>query len=314
MTGEKKYQVFISSTYLDLKKERQEAMHVVLKQNCIPAGMELFPAVGVDSWSLIRGIIDECDYYIVIVGGRYGSMFPSEDVSFTVKEYGYAMERKIPVLPFLCDFSPKTDEAEQEKLRAFRERLQQETTPNYCSTPQDLRADMTSSLAHAIRSTPAVGWVRGSLPHIETHARSSAQIRASLPKRQREKSKAEDIAAVGKRAQYFRDNISGIRTSVAMAFARADFTSDEIVCKFVNELAKVLQNFGIPRNRFLQTVYNGWVTVVVDWDLNDDPIIMAKQVGEIAKVPLEKLQHCNLFIESEWGRVVASAIREVRDG
>lgn len=39
-----KYQVFVSSTYVDLIEERKEITQAILEANCIPAGMELFPA------------------------------------------------------------------------------------------------------------------------------------------------------------------------------------------------------------------------------------------------------------------------------
>jgi hypothetical protein len=60
---EKRYQVFVSSTYEDLKVERQEVMHALLEQECIPSGMELFPAASEDQWTLIKEVIDDCDYY-----------------------------------------------------------------------------------------------------------------------------------------------------------------------------------------------------------------------------------------------------------
>jgi Domain of unknown function (DUF4062) len=41
---EKRYQIFVSSTYEDLQEERREVMQSLLKMNCIPTGMELFPA------------------------------------------------------------------------------------------------------------------------------------------------------------------------------------------------------------------------------------------------------------------------------
>jgi len=41
---EKRYQVFVSSTFEDLREERAEVMRVLLQLNCIPSGMELFPA------------------------------------------------------------------------------------------------------------------------------------------------------------------------------------------------------------------------------------------------------------------------------
>ena len=64
---DKKYQVFVSSTYEDLQMERQEVMHALLELDCIPSGMELFPAANEDQWTLIKGVIDDCDYYLVII-------------------------------------------------------------------------------------------------------------------------------------------------------------------------------------------------------------------------------------------------------
>ena len=83
---EKRYQVFISSTFNDLHEPRQEVMQALLELDCIPAGMELFPAANDDQWTLIKRVIDDCDYYIVIIGGRYGSIGPSGK-SYTQMEY-----------------------------------------------------------------------------------------------------------------------------------------------------------------------------------------------------------------------------------
>ena len=68
ITTDKRYQVFVSSTYDDLQDERKEVMQALLELDCIPAGMELFPASSEDQWSLIKRVIDDCDYYILIIG------------------------------------------------------------------------------------------------------------------------------------------------------------------------------------------------------------------------------------------------------
>lgn len=39
---DKRFQVFVSSTYEDLQEERREVMQALLELDCIPAGMELF--------------------------------------------------------------------------------------------------------------------------------------------------------------------------------------------------------------------------------------------------------------------------------
>jgi hypothetical protein len=81
----KRYQVFISSTYADLKEERSKVIQTIMELDCIPAGMEIFPAIDEEQFNFIKKIIDDCDYYLLIIGGRYGSI--SEDgLSYTEKE------------------------------------------------------------------------------------------------------------------------------------------------------------------------------------------------------------------------------------
>src|SRR5579859_6953364 len=100
MSPEKRYQVFVSSTFQDLQEERQEVIQALLELDCIPSGMELFPAANQDQWTLIKRVIDDCDYYIVIVAGRYGSL-ASDGMSYIEKEYRYAAERTKPIIAFM---------------------------------------------------------------------------------------------------------------------------------------------------------------------------------------------------------------------
>jgi hypothetical protein len=57
-----RHQVFVSSTYLDLIEERRAVMQALLELDCIPSGMELFPAANASQWALIQSVIDQCDY------------------------------------------------------------------------------------------------------------------------------------------------------------------------------------------------------------------------------------------------------------
>jgi hypothetical protein len=78
MLPQVRYQVFVSSTYEDLREERQQATQAILEAGFFPSGMELFPASDDNQWELIKRVIEESDYYIVIVAGRYGSIGPSD--------------------------------------------------------------------------------------------------------------------------------------------------------------------------------------------------------------------------------------------
>jgi len=166
MDTDKRFQVFISSTFVDLIEERQAVLKGVLELNHMPAGMELFPAADDSSWELIKDVIDSSDYYVLIVGGRYGSL-DDEGIGYTEKEYDYAVSRNKPVIPLLHenpDNLPRekteTDEAAWKKLKEFRSKVEKNHTCVYWRTPDDLKAKLIVGLTSAVKRYPAIGWVR----------------------------------------------------------------------------------------------------------------------------------------------------------
>ncbi|MGG0454259.1 DUF4062 domain-containing protein [Priestia megaterium] len=94
---EKKLQIFVSSTFEDLKAERQKAVEGILRAGHIPAGMELFTAGSTRQWDVIEDWIKESDILMLILGGRYGSIEPTTGLSYTEMEYQFALENNIPV-------------------------------------------------------------------------------------------------------------------------------------------------------------------------------------------------------------------------
>lgn len=162
---DKRYQVFVSSTFEDLQEERKEVMQALLELDCIPAGMELFPASNDDQWSLIKKVIDDSDYYLLIIGGRYGST-NEKGISYTQMEFEYALETGKPIISFL----PKDpdgiiagkcekDEEGKKKLEDFKKIVQRKMV-KYWTSPQDLGSIASRSIIKLIKNFPAVGWVR----------------------------------------------------------------------------------------------------------------------------------------------------------
>lgn len=100
----KKLQVFVSSTYTDLIEERQAAVEAILDAGHIPAGMELFKA-GKSQMKTIKKWIDESDVYMLILGGRYGSIEEESGLSYTELEYKYALSKNMPVFAIVLDES-----------------------------------------------------------------------------------------------------------------------------------------------------------------------------------------------------------------
>ncbi|WP_226914286.1 MULTISPECIES: DUF4062 domain-containing protein, partial [Psychrobacter] len=94
---DKRYQVFVSSTFADLKNERSNVIQTLMEMDCIPAGMELFPALDEEQFEFIKKVIDDSDYYLLIIGGRYGSL-SNEGISYTEMEYDYAISQGVKVI------------------------------------------------------------------------------------------------------------------------------------------------------------------------------------------------------------------------
>jgi hypothetical protein len=162
---ERRYQVFVSSTFKDLEDERRAVMQALLELNSFPAGMELFPASTDDQWTLIQRVIDDCDYYLVIVGGRYGSM-DAQGISYTEKEYDYAVQSKKTVLGFVHknpgDIPARNTDRDPlvaAKLEAFRTKVMQKMCGFWTNADQ-LGTIVTTSLVKALNSHPADGWLK----------------------------------------------------------------------------------------------------------------------------------------------------------
>ena len=100
----KKLQIFVSSTYLDLKDERiQKAVEGILRAKHIPAGMELFIPSNKSQWDIIKEWIKDSDLLFLILGGRYGSIESESGKSYTQLEYEFALKNNIPVFSIVLN-------------------------------------------------------------------------------------------------------------------------------------------------------------------------------------------------------------------
>jgi hypothetical protein len=165
---DKRYQVFVSSTYADLKEERQHVLQALMEMDCIPAGMELFPAADQEQWEFIKRVIDDCDYYLLIIGGRYGSTTP-DGISYTEKEFDYAISKGLRVVALLHGApndipfgKSEQDPALREKLVAFKNKVMDGRLVKFWKGAEELPGLVALSLTKTIKAHPAVGWVRAS--------------------------------------------------------------------------------------------------------------------------------------------------------
>ncbi len=163
----KKYQVFISSTYSDLIEQRKKALDILLMADCIPAGMEAFVATDDEQFNVIKKVIDLCDYYILIIGKRYGTINKATGLSYTEMEYDYAKEKNIPILVFALDDSVEmpidkmeTETEKIENLKIFKEKAMKNRLASPWKTPDDLYLQMSISIMKAKIEIKRPGWQR----------------------------------------------------------------------------------------------------------------------------------------------------------
>lgn len=161
-----RYQVFVSSTFIDLEQVRQHVFQAILGVDCIPAGMEWFPGGPKDKWETIQEVLSESDYYVVIVGNRYGSR-TAAGISFTEKEYDYALAH-LPMLAYLpkrpkpAGKSPVAPE-DVAALADFCDRIKKRFPGNerYWANPSDLTTQLGRDLVELMKARPRAGWARG---------------------------------------------------------------------------------------------------------------------------------------------------------
>ena len=167
MIVERKYQVFVCSTYTDLLDARQVLVKALLGNGMIPVGMELDPAGYAEHWKALQTLINDCDYFLILLGGRYGALSPM-GLSYTHREFTYAVTRGKPVLALLHDnpdllpaVAREPTKEGQVRLNDFRKLLQEKSSLyRFWNSPQDLSDSVRRALPPLIKSFPAPGWVK----------------------------------------------------------------------------------------------------------------------------------------------------------
>ncbi|WP_121667317.1 DUF4062 domain-containing protein [Mesonia aquimarina] len=167
----KKFQIFVSSTYTDLINERQAAVEAILSSSNIPAGMELFSAGDESQMTVIKRWIDESDIFLLILGGRYGSLEKTTKKSYTELEYDYALELEKPLFSVVINEdiieervkkfgSDVIEITNAEKLKTFRKKVLQNMV-KFWSDEKDIKLAIHETVAEFSHTKKLIGWVRG---------------------------------------------------------------------------------------------------------------------------------------------------------
>jgi hypothetical protein len=165
-TANKCYQAFISATFPDMRGARQALMPPMLASGLIPTGLDSAAAECNTLLPVIQTLIDSSDYFILIVGGRYGTLSPM-GLSEIHREYIFAATKRKPIIAFIHDNPSELSEAQREPTREGQVRrddfvrlLEEKVVCYRWSTEAGLNALAGKVIPNFIRDHQAVGWVR----------------------------------------------------------------------------------------------------------------------------------------------------------
>lgn len=175
------FKCFISSTFKDLEEERRRVIEAILDARQLPTGMENFNASDRSQWDYIKMMLEDTDYFIVIIAHKYGTT-DEGGMSYTEKEVRYALDKEIPVLTFIIDEAApwdrlkcEDDAAKRIRLSQFKEFLKTDKLVKYWTDKNDLAAKVTSALHEVINTRPRPGYIRGTVPAEPVTSHESAR-------------------------------------------------------------------------------------------------------------------------------------------
>jgi hypothetical protein len=213
--SDKKFQVFISSTYEDLKDERKAVEQTIIRAGDFPVGMEAFPAADEEQFEFIKTVISQCDYYILLIAGRYGSL-ASDGKSYTEKEYAYAVEIGVPVLVMLRDdrgdlpvSKTETNAESRDNLEQFIQTASTGRVRKGWTSIDGLKLAVREALDHAKATKQRPGWIRGDQS-------SSTDTLEKLVSLQEQNEKLKQALQDALPANILPENLAGLDTPISV--------------------------------------------------------------------------------------------------
>lgn len=157
----RRYQIFVSSTFKDLEKERMLLIQTILRKGYYPAGMEWFPGIDEEQFEYIKQIIDDSDYYVILLGGLYGTISP-DGISYTEKEFDYAVKKGKKIISMVQENPINTEINDERKIKfaTFHKKVIDNRLVSFWNNQAELTSKFAASLEDTITKFPMQGWIR----------------------------------------------------------------------------------------------------------------------------------------------------------
>src|ERR1044072_4783304 len=160
--------IYVSSTFIDLREHRARVIETLRQLGHDIVAMENYVSEDQIPLEKCLGDVSSCEIYVGIFGWRYG-FIPDDDqlgLSITEHEYRQAEQQRIPRLVFLLEASSpwppnyihafSGDNGKGERIRVFREELQQKKLVSFFTSPDDL----ARTVGVSVSLTTAKAWLK----------------------------------------------------------------------------------------------------------------------------------------------------------
>jgi hypothetical protein len=136
--------VFVSSTYRDLAEYREVIRVALTTSGYTFRGMEYFVANPAPPLETCLTGLEECDIYVGLIGGRYGSSPPRRSLSYTELEYRHARDLGMECVILILDDDAQVrqslierDPGRIERLERFKGTLRNRHTVETFTDPNE---------------------------------------------------------------------------------------------------------------------------------------------------------------------------------
>ena len=177
-------------------------MEAILAAGHIPAAMEQFTPGDETAWDKIKRWIEQSDCFLLILGGRYGSLEPKSRKGYIQLEYEHALKKGKPFFALVIREDAFRLKVQEQGIDVVDERGNPEkykkflktVTSKHCDFWNDCK-DIQLSIMHKLpewsEREDLVGWVRGNeavdpqvANEIARLSRENSDLRATVSARQ----------------------------------------------------------------------------------------------------------------------------------
>ena len=182
---QRSYKVYISSTFKDLKEQREIAARAVRALGLQTVAMEDYTSTEQKPVDKCLSDVKSCDIYIGIFGFRYGHIPAGHDKSITQLEYEAAGEARIPRLIFLIDddapWPRSMIDKPSTKIDQFRDFLQKRHLITPLKNVAELGFKVTAALSNAInelkqKKEPRLSFFPSILPYLNNRSKQQEEL------------------------------------------------------------------------------------------------------------------------------------------